>query len=195
MRTVSEIIALAVEDNVGTHIRFYKDMAAMANYWYRTDDYFDTNMGMPDSISFTIRYTDSTFELFTVNRNDSRLSDDYGTYGPGALIEFFRKDIYGTAGDEKDKGLYNLSDTDKNNLFLAVSAYYIAIIKEEAKSTISKLVKDLEYYYIAKSVLPPKYKHQFHCFRRAMNETTESIVEKMQEDIKYAIDHKDDETT
>ena len=46
MRTVSEIIALAVEDNVGTHIRFYKDMAAMANYWYRTDDYFDTNMGM-----------------------------------------------------------------------------------------------------------------------------------------------------
>ena len=195
MRTVSEIIVLSIENNIGSHIRFYKNMESMANYWYRTDGYFDANIGIPDAINFTIRYTDSTFELFIVNRNDSRLSDDYGTYGPGALIEFFRKDIYGTAGDERDKGLYNLSDADKNNLLLAVSAYYIAIIKNEAKSTVDRLIKDLESYYIAKSVLPPRYKHQFQCFRRAMNETAEEIVEDMQNDIKYAIDHKDDETT
>ena len=190
-KQVSYIIAIFINDNLGKKIKVYKNFAEIAQLWYNNSRYFEKKFGVPASVTFGIFYSDGLLDVFSVKKEDSRLADK--SYGNGMLVDLYRRDIYGVNGDKEQQGLVNLSNTDKDNLFLAVCGYYIAIIKEAVSENLKSTIYNIESYYNTENVLPLKYKHQFHCFKRAMNEECNDIVKTMMEEIKDNIDHKNDE--
>ena len=167
-KQVSQIIVTFIKENTGSNMKLYKSFEEIAKLWYNEPRYFDSNFGSPASITFGIMYNDGTIDLFNASKEDSRLKEK--SYGVGMMVELYRRDIYGVTGDTEQQGLVNLSDADKDNLFLAVCGYYIAIVKEAAHDILKSTIYNIESFYNMENALPLKYKHQFHCFKRAMNE-------------------------